>query len=49
MHLDGRVNVIVLADHGMAAISPSRVAFLDDYISLDSVDGIRADRAKIRA
>jgi predicted AlkP superfamily pyrophosphatase or phosphodiesterase len=40
MHLDGRVNVIVLADHGMAAISPSRVVFLDDYISLDSVDVI---------
>jgi predicted AlkP superfamily pyrophosphatase or phosphodiesterase len=40
LHLDGRVNVIVLADHGMAAISPSRVVFLDDYISLDSVDVI---------
>jgi predicted AlkP superfamily pyrophosphatase or phosphodiesterase len=40
MHLDGRVNVIVVADHGMAAISPSRVVFLDDYVSLDSVDVI---------
>jgi predicted AlkP superfamily pyrophosphatase or phosphodiesterase len=40
MHLDGRVNVIVLADHGMAAISPSRVVFIDDYVSLDSVDVI---------
>jgi predicted AlkP superfamily pyrophosphatase or phosphodiesterase len=40
MHLEGRVNVIVVADHGMAAISPSRVVFLDDYISLDSVDVI---------
>jgi len=40
VHLDGRVNVIVVADHGMAAISPSRVVFLDDYVSLDSVDVI---------
>ncbi len=40
MHLDGRWNVIVVADHGMAAISQSRVVFLDDYISLDSVDVI---------
>ena len=40
MHLDGRVNVIVLADHGMAAISRSRVIFVDDYVSLDSVDVI---------
>ena len=38
MHLEGRVNLIVLADHGMAPISEKRVVFLDDYISLDSVD-----------
>lgn len=40
MQLNGRVNVMVVADHGMAAISPSRVVFLDDYVSLDSVDVI---------
>jgi predicted AlkP superfamily pyrophosphatase or phosphodiesterase len=40
MNLNGRVNIIVLADHGMAAISQSRVVFIDDYVSLDSVDVI---------
>jgi predicted AlkP superfamily pyrophosphatase or phosphodiesterase len=40
MKLTGRVNIIVLADHGMAAISQSRVVFIDDYVSLDSVDVI---------
>lgn len=40
MHLDGRVNIIVVADHGMAAISRKRVVFVDDYVSLDSVDVI---------
>jgi len=30
--LAGRVNLIVVADHGMATIAPERVIFLDDYI-----------------
>jgi predicted AlkP superfamily pyrophosphatase or phosphodiesterase len=32
-----RVNVVVVSDHGMAAVSPDRVVILDDYISLDDV------------
>lgn len=36
--LGGRVNVIVVADHGMTATAPDRVVFLDDYISLNDVD-----------
>ena len=33
-----RVNMVVLADHGMAALSGDRLVFLDDYVSLDSLD-----------
>jgi len=32
-----RVNLIIVADHGMAASSPDRVVFLDDYFDLDDV------------
>jgi len=32
------VNVIVVADHGMAAVTADRVIALDDYVSLDSLD-----------
>jgi hypothetical protein len=32
-----RVNIIILSDHGMAAVSPSRIIVLDDYIPLDDV------------
>ncbi|HEX3927817.1 MAG TPA: ectonucleotide pyrophosphatase/phosphodiesterase [Gemmatimonadales bacterium] len=32
--LGDKVNLIVLADHGMTAISPSRVIYLDDYVPL---------------
>ena len=35
--LTDRVNVAVVSDHGMAAVSPDRVIVLDDYISLDDV------------
>jgi predicted AlkP superfamily pyrophosphatase or phosphodiesterase len=34
----GSVNVIVVADHGMAETSASRTIALDDYVSLDSLD-----------
>lgn len=37
-HLQDRVNVIVVSDHGMANISPSRVVVIDDYIALDDVN-----------
>jgi predicted AlkP superfamily pyrophosphatase or phosphodiesterase len=33
-----RVNVVVVSDHGMAAVSTDRVVVLDDYVSLDDVD-----------
>ena len=36
--LSNRVNIIVLADHGMAALSKSRLIILDDYVSLDSLE-----------
>jgi predicted AlkP superfamily pyrophosphatase or phosphodiesterase len=33
-----QVNLIVVADHGMAEVSADRLIFLDDYVSLDSLD-----------
>lgn len=36
--LSGRVNVIVLADHGMTPLAPERSIFLDDYIAMNDVD-----------
>ncbi len=38
--LRDRVNIIVLADHGMTAMSNARTIFLDDYVSPDSMDVI---------
>ena len=35
--LAGRVNLLVVSDHGMAATSPERVIFLDDYLDPDQV------------
>ncbi len=35
--LAGRVNVIVVADHGMAATSPERLIYLDDYVDLSGI------------
>jgi len=32
------VNVVVVADHGMAAVSADRVIALDDYVAMDSLD-----------
>ena len=33
-----RVNVLVVADHGMTEISASRAIALDDYVAMDSLD-----------
>ena len=33
----GRVNLLVVSDHGMAPTSPERVIFLDDYLDTDQV------------
>jgi predicted AlkP superfamily pyrophosphatase or phosphodiesterase len=38
--LAARTNLVVLSDHGMAQLSPSRVIVLDDYIDVASVDVI---------
>ena len=35
--LSDKVNLIVVADHGMTATSPERQIFLDDYIDLSTV------------
>jgi predicted AlkP superfamily pyrophosphatase or phosphodiesterase len=35
--LTDRVNVVVLSDHGMAAVSPDRAVVIDEYISLADV------------
>ncbi len=32
------VNLVVVSDHGMAAVDTSRVVVLDDYVSLDDLD-----------
>jgi predicted AlkP superfamily pyrophosphatase or phosphodiesterase len=36
--LTDAVNVVIVSDHGMAAVDTSRVIVLDDYISLDDVE-----------
>jgi predicted AlkP superfamily pyrophosphatase or phosphodiesterase len=38
--LSGRVNLVVLSDHGMAETSPDRLVYLDDYVGRNSVDAI---------
>jgi predicted AlkP superfamily pyrophosphatase or phosphodiesterase len=35
--LDDRVHLVVVSDHGMTAVSPERVLFLDDVICLEDV------------
>ncbi|HEY4102068.1 MAG TPA: ectonucleotide pyrophosphatase/phosphodiesterase [Gemmatimonadales bacterium] len=37
-NLTQRVNLIVLADHGMTAISPSRAIYIDDYVPPSAID-----------
>lgn len=32
------INIVIVADHGMAALSPNRIIFIDDYISLDDIE-----------
>jgi predicted AlkP superfamily pyrophosphatase or phosphodiesterase len=36
--LGGQVNVVLVSDHGMAAVSPARVIVLSDYLDLATVD-----------
>ena len=37
-HLQDRVNVVIVSDHGMAESDDSRVVVLDDYLPLDGID-----------
>ena len=36
--LINRTNIVLVSDHGMAALSPDRVIVLDDYIDISTVD-----------
>lgn len=36
--LADRVDLLITADHGMAALDPQKVVFLDDFLDLDRVD-----------
>jgi predicted AlkP superfamily pyrophosphatase or phosphodiesterase len=36
--LQDRVNLVVVSDHGMAAVSSDRVVVLDDYVSLEAAE-----------
>jgi len=37
-HLDDSVDVLIVSDHGMTAVSPERIAYLDDVVDSASVD-----------
>jgi predicted AlkP superfamily pyrophosphatase or phosphodiesterase len=36
--MTGSVNIVVASDHGMAATSPNRVVFVDDYVDLETAN-----------
>jgi predicted AlkP superfamily pyrophosphatase or phosphodiesterase len=38
LNLAGRTTVVVVSDHGMAALAPQRIIWLDDYIDVETVD-----------
>jgi predicted AlkP superfamily pyrophosphatase or phosphodiesterase len=38
--LTGRVNIVIVSDHGMAETSTNRVVVLEDYVSLEDVEVI---------
>jgi ectonucleotide pyrophosphatase/phosphodiesterase family protein 5 len=40
LQLESRVNYVLVSDHGMAAISPSRSILLDDYIDSSKIEVI---------
>lgn len=35
--MTGQVNLIVVADHGMSAVSPDRTIYIDDYIDFEEI------------
>jgi predicted AlkP superfamily pyrophosphatase or phosphodiesterase len=41
--LAGRTTIAVASDHGMAALSPSRTIWLDDYLDVSTLDVIDAE------
>lgn len=38
--LEDRVNLVIVSDHGMAALSADRIVVLDDYVDRESVNAI---------
>ena len=38
LNLAGRATVVVVSDHGMAALAPQRVIWLDDFIDVETID-----------
>lgn len=36
--LDGRVNLLIVSDHGMAEVTPERLIYMDDYLEIGSAD-----------
>ena len=36
--LEGRVNLVVVSDHGMARVEPGRLIYLDDFVDPSTVD-----------
>jgi predicted AlkP superfamily pyrophosphatase or phosphodiesterase len=37
-HLQGRVQVVIVSDHGMSEANTSRVVVLDDYLQMEGID-----------
>lgn len=42
LQLQDRTNIVVISDHGMAALSASRVIVLDDYVDVSELDIIES-------
>ena len=35
---DGRINIVIVSDHGMAAVSPDHVIVLDDFVPMEMIE-----------
>lgn len=38
LSLDGRINIVIVSDHGMAAVAPDHVIVIDDVIPTDAIE-----------
>ena len=38
LKMDGRINIVIVSDHGMAAVAPDHVIVLDDIIPADAIE-----------